>query len=67
MSQHTERPRLPAIQTDEEYRRLLGEAQALCERDPDPMTDDGARLMQLAVAIEVWETDHYPIREAKND
>jgi antitoxin component HigA of HigAB toxin-antitoxin module len=59
--------RLPPIQTEEEYRTLLAETEALCELDPRPHSAKGRRLLGLAIAVEQWELDHYPICDVKND
>jgi antitoxin component HigA of HigAB toxin-antitoxin module len=50
---------LPPIQSDEEYSKLLAECEPLVGLDPEPHTPEGARLLELATAIEAWEKPRY--------
>jgi len=49
----TVEPRI--IKTDEQYQRVLGEVERLAVLDPDPDSDDGARLELLAMLVEMYE------------
>ncbi len=43
------------IKTDEQYQRVLAEVERLAVLDPDPDSDDGARLELLAMLVEMYE------------
>ena len=43
------------IKTDEQYQRVLAEVERLAARDPDPDSNDGARLELLAMLVEMYE------------
>ena len=46
---------LRIIKTGEQYRRYLAEVEKLAERDPDPDSQEGARLELLAKLVEDYE------------
>lgn len=48
------------IKTDEQYRVFLAEVERLAERDPDPGSDEGARLEVLAKLVEDYEKQRFP-------
>lgn len=54
---------LRIIKTDEHYRRYLEEARRLAKRDPEPESEDGARLELLAKLIEDYEKERFSFRE----
>ncbi len=54
------RPR--PIRSDAEYRRRLAQIEQLMR--PDPSADVSAMIELLALIIEAWEAQHYPIPEA---
>jgi HTH-type transcriptional regulator/antitoxin HigA len=43
------------IKTDEQYQRVLAEVERLAVLDPEPDSDDGARLELLAMLVEMYE------------
>lgn len=43
------------IKTDEQYQRVLAEVERLAALDPDPESDDGARLELMAMLVEMYE------------
>ncbi|NJO13007.1 MAG: hypothetical protein HC872_05530 [Gammaproteobacteria bacterium] len=45
------------IQTEAHYRNLLAELERLAEHDPEPDSEDGARLELLAKLIEEYEKE----------
>ena len=56
--------RVRAIRTRAEYDAALAEVERLIELDPSPRSDAGARLAGLAVLIEVYEEEQYPVGNA---
>ena len=46
-----------------QYRRYLVEVDRLVALDPDPRTDDGARLERLAKLVEDYEKEHFSFRQ----
>jgi HTH-type transcriptional regulator/antitoxin HigA len=53
--------RVRAIRTRAEYDAALAEAVRLVELDPSPRSDAGARLVGLAVLIEAYEKEQFPV------
>ncbi|WP_091739817.1 helix-turn-helix domain-containing protein [Phenylobacterium immobile] len=53
-----------AIRTDEEHEAALRELRPLFEADPDPASEEGARLDALALLIEHYEEGRWPIAKA---
>jgi HTH-type transcriptional regulator/antitoxin HigA len=51
------------IKTKRQYRRYLEEVDRLVALDPDPRTDDGARLELLAKLVEDYEKEHFRFRQ----
>lgn len=49
------------IVDDETHARLMAECEALCIQDPPLGTEQAARLMVLALAIETYEKVRWPI------
>lgn len=56
--------RVRAIRTRAEYDAALAEAERLVTLDPSPRSDAGARLVGLAVLIEAYEKEQFPIGDA---
>ena len=55
-----------AIETEEEYQRMLASAEKLMEIPEESMTAEQGRLLALlAVLIENYESQHYPIPKAR--
>lgn len=54
---------LRIIKTDEQYRRYLEEARRLAKRDPEPESEDGARLELLAKLVEDYEKERFSFRK----
>jgi HTH-type transcriptional regulator/antitoxin HigA len=50
-----------ALRTEAEYDAALAAVRPLIEADPDPASDDGARLEALVLLIEAYERVHYPM------
>lgn len=50
---------LRIIKTDEQHRRYLEEARRLAKSDPEPESDDGARLELLAKLIDDYERERF--------
>jgi HTH-type transcriptional regulator/antitoxin HigA len=48
------------IKTDEQYRHFLAEVEQLAGLDPDPSSEDGARLELLAKLVEDYEKSVFP-------
>jgi len=53
-----------AIRTDDEYDAAMKTLRPLFDADPDPASDDGARLEALALLIEHYEATRWPIPAA---
>lgn len=56
---------ITSIKNEEEYELALQRAKVLVEKDPAPETKEGAELIQLALLIEKYEDQHYPIVTSK--
>jgi HTH-type transcriptional regulator / antitoxin HigA len=54
--------RLP--RTESEYHAALAEVAALMDRDPQPDSEDGARLAALVLLVEAYEDKYYPMPTA---
>jgi HTH-type transcriptional regulator/antitoxin HigA len=54
---------LRIIKTDDQHRRYLEEARRLAKRDPEPGSDDGARLELLAKLIDDYERERFRFRK----
>jgi len=54
---------LRIIKTGELYRRYLEEARRLAKADPEPESDDGARLELLAKLIDDYERERFTFRK----
>jgi HTH-type transcriptional regulator / antitoxin HigA len=54
---------LRIIKTDEQHRRYLEEARRLAKGDPEPESDDGARLELLAKLIDDYERERFKFRK----
>lgn len=50
-----------AFRTKAEYEAALKEAEQLVRLDPGPRSDAGARLRGLAVLIQEYEAEHFPM------
>jgi HTH-type transcriptional regulator/antitoxin HigA len=53
-----------AIRTNEEYEAAMAALRPLFDADPDPASEDGARLEALALLIEHYEAARWPIPKA---
>ena len=53
-----------AIRTEEEYDAAMEALRPLFDADPDPESEDGARLEALALLIEHYEAGRYAIPKA---
>lgn len=53
------RPRV--IRDEAEYEAALAEVERLLGVDPDPGTEEGDRLDTLAILVEAYEREHYPM------
>lgn len=56
--------RVRAIRTRAEYDAALAAVERLAELDPSPRSDAGARLVGLAVLIEAYEKEQFPVGDA---
>ena len=54
---------LRIIKTEEQHRRYLEEARRLVKGDPEPESDDGARLELLAKLIDDYERERFKFRK----
>jgi HTH-type transcriptional regulator/antitoxin HigA len=54
---------LRIIKTDEQHRRYLEEARRLAKGDPEPGSNDGARLELLAKLIDDYERERFAFRK----
>jgi HTH-type transcriptional regulator/antitoxin HigA len=54
---------LRIIKTDEQHRRYLQEARRLAKGDPEPGSNDGARLELLAKLIDDYERERFAFRK----
>lgn len=54
---------LRIIKTEEQHRRYLEEARRLAKADPEPESDDGARLELLAKLIDDYERERFAFRK----
>ncbi len=54
---------LRIIKTDEQHRRYVEEARRLAKGDPEPESDDGARLELLAKLIDDYEKERFKFRK----
>ncbi len=52
------------IHTEADYKAVLREISALMEADPDYGTPDGDRLDVLALLVQAYEMNHYPISDS---
>lgn len=53
-----------AIRTEDEYAAAMTALRPLFDADPDPASEDGARLEALALLIEHYESARFPIPKA---
>jgi HTH-type transcriptional regulator/antitoxin HigA len=53
-----------ALRTDGEYEAALAEIEALMDRSPARLSEEGARLEALSLLVEHYERQHYPIEDA---
>lgn len=51
------------VETQEQYRRYLGEVERLAAQDPDPDSADGSRLELLAKLVEDYEKARFSFRK----
>jgi len=51
------------IKTDEEYREALAETERLIALDPEPGTREADRLELLAMLVEAYEKEKFPIEK----
>jgi HTH-type transcriptional regulator/antitoxin HigA len=54
---------LQIIKTEDHHRRYLEEARRLAKGDPEPDSDDGARLQLLAKLIAEYERGRFKFRK----
>ena len=54
---------LEPISDERTYNRLMAECEGLCMQDPELGTEQAARLMVLAIALEAYEKQRWPIIE----
>lgn len=52
---------LKKIKNEKEYEDALAEVERLMDHDPAAGTPDGDRLQLLALLVEAWEEQHYPL------
>lgn len=53
-------PHVEPITDDASYHRLMAECEGLCMLDPELDTDQAARLMAVAIALEAYEKQRWP-------
>jgi len=58
---HYEPEEMDRIETEEQYEEALREIEALIDLDPEEGTDEANRLEHLAIIIEKYEMENYPI------